>query len=110
MFLGVGSSESEKTTNPTTVNQETAIPTPTENSGPTSIKNMDKSKEGQQMIQKRRKELENVTPIDQAKFESWIPETLWAQYKGHNSLKIKTILEDRYILSATGYKMYPYEL
>ncbi len=172
-----------------TVNKAVATST-TLSQGTTSIKNMDKSEERTQMIKKRRGELEKITPIDNARFESWVPETLddlkrtsiefksspvqgevaymneangknieisifdgaggdgafrFAHeadftglnkegfeektdyeiyqvkkrngeysgeyyYKGDNSSKINTILEDRYIVSATGYKMNPDEL
>lgn len=190
LLLGSCSSESEKTMNISEITQEVDVTAPTVNSSPTSIKNMDKSEERRQMIQKRRTELESLTPVDQAKFESWIPETLgdlkrtsvefksspvkgelaymndangrnieisifdgagkdgafrFTQeadytgaekegfeektdfeiyqvkkrdgefsgenyYKGDSSSKITTILEDRFIVSATGYKMDPDEL
>lgn len=186
LLLAACSGESQKTTE----TKEAATTASAGNSGPTSIKNMDKSKERQQMIQKRRTELEQLTPVDQATLGSWVPETLgdlkrtsfefksspvkvelaymnnangknielsifdgagkdgafrFAReanftgtekegfeektnfeiyqvkkrdgefsgeyyYKGDNSSKITTILEDRYILSATGYKMAPDEL
>ena len=172
-----------------TVNKALATST-TQVKGTTSIKNMDKSEERTQMIKKRRGELEKITPIDNATFESWMPETLddlkrtsfefklapvkgeiaymneasgknievsifdgagddgafrFAReadytglkkegfeektdfeiyqvkkrngeysgeyyYKGDNSSKLNTIIEDRYIVSATGYKMNPDEL
>ena len=172
-----------------TVNKAVATST-TLSQGTTSIKNMDKSEERTQMIKKRRGELEKITPIDNARFESWVPETLddlkrtsiefksspvqgevaymneangknieisifdgaggdgafrFAHeadftglnkegfeektdfeiyqvkkrngeysgeyyYKGDNRSKLNTIIEDRYIVSATGYKMNPDEL
>lgn len=190
LSLGACNSNSEKTSNETvTVNETVATPGAV-STGSTSIKNMDKSKERTQMIKKRRGELENLTPIDKARFENWMPDTLddlkrssfefklspvkgevaymneangknieisifdgagedgafrFAHeadftglekegfeektdfeiyqvkkrdgeysgeyfYKGANSSKIKTILEDRYLISATGYKMNPDEL
>ncbi|MEO9021515.1 MAG: hypothetical protein ABI290_05215 [Ginsengibacter sp.] len=190
LLFGACSTESEKTTVPSGATQDVEVTATNVNSGPTSIKYMDKSEERRNMIKKRRTELENLTPVDQAKFESWIPETLGDlkrtsfefkssplkgelaymndangknieitifdgagkdgafrfeqeanftgtekegfeektdfeiyqikkrsgeysgeyYYKGSNSSKIKTILEDRYIVSATGYKMDPDEL
>ena len=190
LSLNSCNSKTEKTkTENGTVNESVAIAS-TESTGPTSIKNMDKTAERTQMIKKRRSELEKMTPIDNARFESWIPETLddlkrtsfefnlspvkgevaymneangknigitifdgagedgafrFAHeadytglekdgfeektdyeiyqvrkrsgeysaehyYKGDNSSKIKTIVEDRYIVSANGYKMNPDEL
>lgn len=189
-LLGACNSVTEKTTSEASTASETAATPGAVSSGPTSIKNIDKSAERKQMIKKRRGELENITPIDKAGFESWIPETLddlkrtsfdfvltpvkaelaymneangknieisifdgagkdgafrFGQeadftglkeegfeektdfeiyqvkkrngeysgeyyYKGANSSKINTILEDRYIVSATGYKMNPDEL
>ena len=190
LLLGACNSETEKESTETPAVNE-IVPTPgAESSGFTSIKNMDKSAERTQMIKKRRGELEKMTPIDKAKFESWIPETLddlkrtsfeftlspvkgevaymnkengknieisifdgagedgafrFAQeanytgldkegfeektdferyqvrkrngeysaehyYKNGDNSKIKTILEDRYLVSASGYKMNTDEL
>lgn len=183
-------SESERTTIDAETVRETPATEPTVNSGATSIKNLEKSAKRREMVQQRRKELESLIPVDQARFESWMPEALddlkrtsfefksspvkgelaymndangknieisifdgagkdgafrFAHeadftgaekegfeektdfetyrvnkragefsaenyYKGDNSSKIKTIVEDRYIVSATGYKMDPDEL
>lgn len=190
LSLDACNSDSEKTSNETMEANETVATPGAVSTGSTSIKNMDKSAERTQMIKKRRGELEKITPLDKARFESWIPETLddlkrislefklspvkgelaymndangknieisifdgagedgafrFAHeadftglekegfeektdfeiyqvkkrdgeysgeyyYKGANSSKIKTILEDRYLVSATGYKMNPDEL
>lgn len=167
-----------------TVNETTPIVS-TAGNGVSSIKNMDKTADRTQMIKKRRAELEKLTPFDEAKFKSWLPETLddlkrtslefsltpvkgevtymdkasgknievsifdgagkdgafrfsfeavytglekegfeektgseiyqvrkrageysaENYYQGDNSSKIKTIVEDRYLVSASGYKM-----
>ena len=190
LLLGACNGETEKESTETPVVNETLSTPGAESSGSTSIKNMDKSTERTQMIKKRRGELEKITPINKAGFESWIPETLGDlkrtsfefksspvkgelaymndangknieisifdgagkdgafrfaheadytgaekegfeektdfetyrvnkragefsaenYYKGDNSSKIKTIVEDRYLISATGYKMEPDEL
>ena len=183
-------SKTEKTATVNGTSNEDIVIASTESNGHTSIKNMDKTAERTQMIKKRREELEKMTPLDKARFESWIPETLddlkrtsyefklaplmgevaymneangknigisifdgagedgafrFANeanytgsekdgfeeetdfeiyqvkkrngeysgeyyYKGDNSSKLKTILEDRYLVSASGNKMSTDEL
>lgn len=178
-------SKTEKTASENTTSNENVAIESTESNGHTSIKNMDKTEARTQMIKKRREELEKMTPLDNARFENWLPETLVDMkrtsyefklapvmgevaymneengknieisifdgagedgafrfaneanytglekdgfeeetdfeiyqvkkrngefsgeyyYKGDNSSKLKTILEDRYLVSASGYKM-----
>ena len=76
LSLGACNSDSKKPIPETVAANETVATPGAESSGSTSIKNMDKSAERTQMIKKRRGELEKMTPVDKAKFESWIPETL----------------------------------
>ena len=76
LSLGACNSDSKKPIPETVAANETVATPGAESSGSTSIKNMDKSKERTEMIKKRRGELEKMTPIDNEKFTSWVPETL----------------------------------
>ena len=76
LSFGACNAQTEKATVETTKVNETTPKESTTISGTTSIKNMDKNAERTKMIKKRRAELEKLTPIDEAKFKSWAPETL----------------------------------
>lgn len=97
-------SEKTKTLDAAVTVQEVPATAPVGNSGITSIKNMDKSPERQQMVKKRRKELENLATIDQAKFESWVPETLGDLKRTSVAFKLKPVLGEISFMNAANGK------